>query len=106
MGFVSGEYLFGGQPQQRRVSLQVPLGIDRRADAFVIFGLQRVDDPAVEMQLVRRFLQAQSPTLALGFEPRSDRCDDIGHRSMPERIICAWSESGNSVCTRRASAAA
>src|SRR5450755_1519845 len=84
----------------------MPFGVYRGADARVILSLERIDDPAVEMQLIRRFLRTQSATFALSLEPRPDRCDESTHRSIPERIICACSELGNSVCTRRAKPAA
>ncbi len=101
-GFVPGHDLGNGQSQQCRVPFQMALDVNRRTNAQVIFGLERIDDPAVQKQIIGRLLRTQAPALALSLEPRPCRCTGIRHRSMPERIIFACSESGNSLCTRRA----
>ena len=70
-GFIALHDFRGGKSQQCRVTLQMALGVDRRTDAFIVFRLQRIDDPCVEMQIVSRLLGTQPPALALGLEPRT-----------------------------------
>ena len=104
--FVTGQDLVGRQAQQGRVLLQMALGVNRRPDAFVVVRLERIDHPAIQVHFVSRFLRAQTAALALGFEADPGECRGLAHRSTPLRIFCACSESGNSVCTRRAKTAA
>src|ERR1700730_10155312 len=85
----------------------MPLGVYGRADALVIVRLERIDHPSVQVHLIGCFLGTQSTPFPLGLEPRAwKRCRSLRHRSMPLRVLCADSDSGNSVCTRRAYTAA
>src|SRR5580704_19504311 len=81
-------------------------GVNRRADALVIVGLECIDHPSIQVHLIGGLLGAQTTTLTFSLELGSWECRSQGHRSTPLRIFCACSEFGNSVWTRRAYTAA
>src|ERR1700689_3596852 len=71
--------------------------IDRRPDALIVAGLERIDDPLVEMHAVGDFLRAHPAPLAFGLQSLPERLRVLAHRARPLRSICACSESGNCV---------
>ena len=89
-------------PRMARVFLQMPLGVNRRADALVVAGLERVDDPRIEMHFVGGLLRAHSAPFALRLEPLSERLRDLAHRSTPERSSVPARNREIRLCTRRA----
>ena len=104
VGSEGGENVSGGQSQNTRVFLQMPFRIHRRTNALIIVRLERFDHPRVEMHFVGCFLRAHAAPLTLRLEPLAGResLRAFAHRSTPERMVCACSEFGNSVSTRRA----
>ena len=65
---IAGQDFRRRQAQQCGVLLQVAFGINRRPDPLVVVRLERIDDPAIQVHFVSRFLRAQSSLLALRFE--------------------------------------
>jgi len=82
----TGRDFRGRQSQNARVFLQMPFGVYRRTDALVITGLERIDDPCVEMHFIGGFLRAHPAPLPLGLEPLSERLRELAHRLTPLRI--------------------
>ena len=84
----------------------MPLGVHLGTDALIVAGLERLDDPFVEMHAIGDFLSAEPAPLAFGLQSLPERLRILAHRSMPLRRTWACSEFGNSDSIRRAKTAA